>query len=386
MEERLIILGASGNIGEQALAVLDEKKDIALVGFSVGNNTKVINSIVKRHSEIKGICVKNNEDKIKLEKEYKKIKFYSGDDGLIQLLENVQSTMVLNALVGFVGLKPTLKTIELNIDLALANKESLVVGGELVNKALKHSKTILYPVDSEHSALYKCLKTVKRKDVKELLVTASGGAFRNLTREALKNVTPKEALHHPTWKMGPKVTIDSASMLNKGFELIEAYYLFNFPMRKIKVLMHDESYVHSIVRLKNNKYIAEVNAPNMMNPIRYALYRGNIPTDLKEVNNLKEFGSYHFRAFDEKRYPMVKYALRALKKKGVMPCVLNAVDEVLVSMFLKDEITFLDIELITKLALKTFRNYHHPDVDTLVRIDKEAREWAKAAGYLKGSK
>lgn len=385
MVHRIIVFGISGNIGEQALAVLREDSFYQLVGFSVGDNIKVIPTILKAHRSVTSICVKNESDLKALKNKYPKIKFYCGNHGLIKLLEDTPAEMLLNALVGFVGLAPTLKAISLNLKIALANKESLVVGGELVKRALRHSKSKIYPIDSEHSAIYKCLKACKKRNVREVLITASGGAFRDLTREELKNVTAKQALKHPTWKMGKKVTIDSATMLNKGFEIIEAYYLFSFSLKDIKVIMHDESHVHSILKLKDGTYLAEVNKPNMINPIRYALKNKHLPEDVKSARTLKEFGPYHFRTFDSKRYPMVKYALIAIKKKGIMPCVLNAVDEVAVNLFLNNHIAFLDIERLVDLSLKTFKNIRHPSLKTLIKIDHEAREWAKTAAYLEGT-
>lgn len=379
--KKLILLGASGNIGEQTLSILKKEK-ITLVGFSVGEKTNKIKSIVKANPSVKAICVKHYDDKIF--NQYPKIKFFVGNQGLLQLINYVKADIVLNALVGFVGLAPTLEAIKNNIDVALANKESLVVGGELIKKALRHSKSVIYPVDSEHSAIYKCLKETSKGKVKEILITASGGAFRNLKRNELNNVTAKEALKHPTWKMGPRVTIDSATMLNKGFEIIEAHYLFDFALDEIKVLMHQESYVHSILHLKDDTYIGEVNAPSMINPIRYALSdQKNV--DVKKVKSLKEFGKLHFAEFNAKRYPMVTYALKAAKMKGTMPCVINAVDEVAVSLFLKNMISFLDIERVVALSLKVFKNHKHPNLKTLIQVDKEAREWAKTAALLEGS-
>lgn len=379
--KKLILLGASGNIGEQTLSILKKEK-ITLVGFSVGEKTNKIKSIVKTNPNVKAICIKHYNDKIF--NQYPKIKFFVGNRGLLQLINYVKADIVLNALVGFVGLAPTLEAIKNNIDVALANKESLVVGGELIKKALRHSKSVIYPVDSEHSAIYKCLKETSKDKVKEILITASGGAFRNLKRNELNNVTAKEALKHPTWKMGPRVTIDSATMLNKGFEIIEAHYLFDFALDEIKVLMHQESYVHSILHLKDDTYIGEVNAPSMINPIRYALSdQKNV--DVKKVKSLKEFGKFHFAEFNAKRYPMVTYALKAAKMKGTMPCVINAVDEVAVSLFLKNMISFLDIERVVALSLKAFKNHKHPNLKTLIQVDKEAREWAKTAALLEGS-
>ena len=285
----------------------------------------------------------------------------------------VEADIVLNALVGFIGLAPSLETIKNNIDLALANKESLVVGGELIKKALRHSKSNIYPVDSEHSAIYKCFKACKRSDVKEILITASGGAFRNLKRSELKNVTARQALKHPTWKMGKRVTIDSATMLNKGFEIIEAYYLFDYALNKIKVLMHDESYVHSILKLKDGSYLGEVSKPSMVNPISYSLKDKKDAINVKHVKSLDKFGNFHFHEFNKNRYPMVTYALCAIKEKGIMPCVLNASDEVAVSLFLKGKISFLDIEKIVGKSLKTYKNQSPVTYDLLARVDQKVR-------------
>ncbi|MCQ2752835.1 MAG: 1-deoxy-D-xylulose-5-phosphate reductoisomerase [Bacilli bacterium] len=385
MGRHLIIYGISGNIGEQALAVLSRHDLYDLVGFSVGHNVKVIPDILKKHPTVKAIYAISDEALTPYKKQYPQIKFYSGQEGLMTLLTETKADMLLNALVGFVGLAPTLQAISLNMDIALANKESLVVGGELVMHALKHSKSTIYPVDSEHSAIYKCLQMAKRKEVSDIILTASGGAFRHLSRADLANVTPAMALKHPTWRMGEKVTIDSASMLNKGFEIIEAYYLFNMSLNHIQVLMHDESYVHSLLRLKDGTYLAEVTPPSMEGPIRYALMRSTLPENVIKAKTINEFGHFHFHDFDPSRYPMVGYAIKAIKMGGIMPCVLNAVDEVAVDLFLKNMISFLDIERIVALALKTFKNKKHPDYEMLVQADHDAREWAKTASLLEGS-
>lgn len=376
-KKRLILLGASGNIGEQTLSVLQTIKHYDLVAFSVGKQDDKIIPIIKEHPEVQAIYLSDVNKKKQLEKQYPHIHFYSGKNGIVNLINHTKADMVLNALVGFTGLAPTLAIIKNNMDLALANKESLVVGGELVNKALKDSKSKIYPVDSEHSAIYKCYQLVKNNDVENIILTASGGAFRHLSHDELKNVTSKEALKHPTWKMGPKVTIDSASMLNKGFEVIEAYYLFRVPLSKIQILMHDESYVHSLLKLKDGRYIAEVNPPSMKNPIAYALKEAKHPTHMKIVNSLNALKPFHFHPFNPKRYPMVNYAKLALKKGGIMPAVLNAVDEVAVASFLDNKISFLDIEKIIALSLKHFPLVRKIDLKTLIKYDNEARLWAK---------
>lgn len=377
MKKTLLILGISGNIGQQAVEVLLEKKNYNLIGFSVGNNISVIPNLLKNFKKVKAICVKNKNDFYELKNKYKDIKFFVGDEGLLEIINFLKPNLVLNSLVGFLGMQPTLECIKNNINVALANKESLVVGGELINKALKNSKAKIYPVDSEHCAIYKCLKFVKKRDVKELIVTASGGAFRNLDRKDLKKVTREQALNHPTWKMGPRVTIDSATMMNKGFEVIEAYYLFKMPIKKIKILLHFESNVHSIVSLKNGLYLGEVNKPSMKNPIAFALSNHRNVNDVFKVNKIEDFGKeFHFKEFDIKRYPMVKFALKAIRQKGIMPCVLNAADEIAVNAFLEGKIKFLEIEKVVSHTLKSFNNIKKIDLKTIINYDIKARECA----------
>ena len=225
---KIILLGASGSIGSQTIDIIKKhRKTFDLVGFSVGNRVEAIDDILHEFKNVKYVVIKEKTNMERFQNRYPHIKFNYGDDGLTKIIEEVKCDMVVNALVGFVGFLPTIKTLELGIDLALANKESLVVGGELVNNLIKKHHSHLYPIDSEHVALAKCLKAGKKVD--RLIITASGGAFRDLNREQLKDVTVEMALKHPSWLMGNKITIDCATMMNKGFEIIEAYYLFNFP-------------------------------------------------------------------------------------------------------------------------------------------------------------
>lgn len=372
--EQLLILGASGSIGSQTLSILkNAKEDFSLVGFSVGKRTRIISSLIQKYPTIKGICVQNKDKMLSYSKKYPSIKFFYGDQGLLDLIDYVEPTMVVNALVGFVGLVPTIHSLKKNLKVALANKEALVVGGELVNKLLSEGHGTLYPIDSEHSALWKCLK-VDDKNVDKMIITASGGAFRKLSRDELKGVTAKDALAHPTWKMGAKITIDCATMVNKSFEIIEAHYLFNYPASKIMVLLHDESYIHSMLRYKSGLYRAEISKPDMRNPIRFALYEGNIPFSTCAASSYEDFGNYHFHDFDIKRYPMVKYAKKVINEKGTYGAVFNAANEEAVYAFLKGKISFLAIEKIISKLINTHVNIPHPSLGEIIRIDKEVRE------------
>ena len=265
---RITLLGASGSIGQQTLNVMEKNpQDFTLVAFSVGHRHECIERVLKKHPSVKAVYLFSKRKASFLKKKYPHITFVT--ENLIDVLTLVDTDMVVNALVGFAGLLPSIKTLEMNKKLALANKESLVVGGTLINELLSQGHGSLYPIDSEHSALWKCLLRKKQKPGK-LIITASGGAFRKLSIDELKDVKAIDALKHPTWKMGNKITIDCATMMNKAFEVVEAYYLFNYPLDKVEIKLHDESMLHSAVKYKNGKYLGEVNKPDMRNPIKFA--------------------------------------------------------------------------------------------------------------------
>ena len=294
-------------------------------------------------------CI-SKEDADKLSSTYPNITFYHGDDGLLKLIENSNPDMVVNALVGFVGLAPTLCSLENNKILCLANKESLVVGGELVNDLLKQGHGKLYPIDSEHVALAKCL-SVQSKDVKKLIITASGGAFRKLSRRQLRNVTPEDALKHPTWNMGPKISIDSSTLANKGLEVIEAHYLFGFDANHIEVTIHPQSVVHSMVRTLSGQVYSQMSPPDMVFPIMRALLGNEID---KPVGKPLDFSSLNltFEKLDFNRFPFVEDAYECVRKEGVYPTVFNVADEIAVEAFCQNRIKYTDIQKIVRSALQ----------------------------------
>ncbi len=376
MRRSLLILGASGSIGSQTLSVIKDNKDrFTLLGFSVGSRTRCISYILKAHPECKYVCVKEKSKFITYSKKYPNIKFYYGDDGLISLVKECPYEMMVNALVGFVGLLPTVEALRLDKIVALANKESLVVGGELINKMLKAGHGKLYPIDSEHVAIAKCLQ-VENKNVDKLVITASGGAFRDGKREDLDNVTAEDALKHPTWNMGAKITIDSASMVNKTFEIIEAHYLFNYPYNKIDLLLHKESYVHSLVKYNDGSYRLEKCHPDMKKPIKYALFETLCPFVTYKVKDYHKLTDLTFKDFDYDRFPVVKWAERVIKEKGTYGAVLNAANEVAVYAFLKGKIKFLDIEEIISICMKKNKNIINPSIEEIIKCDKLTRQVA----------
>lgn len=373
---RIILLGASGSIGSQTIDIIKKhRKTFDLVGFTVGSRIEVVDDILNEFPNVQYIVIKEKSNIYQFEKRYPHIKFNYGDEGLTEIIKEVKCDMVVNALVGFVGFLPTIKTLELGIDLALANKESLVVGGELVNDLIKKYHSHLYPIDSEHVALAKCLKAGKTVD--RLIITASGGAFRDLDRNQLKDVTVEMALKHPSWLMGKKITVDCATMMNKGFEIIEAYYLFNFPLDKIDVLIHDESHIHSLVEFNDGSYIADIGPADMHVPISYALFKmKRIKNDFKRLP-IEDFWTFHFRKFDPNRYPCVGYARDALTIGGTMPAVLNAANEEAVYAFLDKKISFLSIEKIIKNVMQKHNVIKSPTINDLLNANSWAREQAK---------
>lgn len=342
----LVILGASGSIGTQTLDVIkNNEKKWTLKGFSVGNKSFYVDEILKEFKDVNSICLKNKKDYLNYKNKYPSIKFFYGDKGLIKLIKYNKNATILNALVGFVGLNPSIVSLKLNRTLLLANKESLVCGGNLINKILKRRGKI-YPIDSEHVAIAKCLYNENISDVNEIIITASGGPFFNLNREELKNVTLKDALNHPTWKMGNKITIDSATMMNKTFELIEAYYLFGIDFDKIKAIVNRKSLVHGLVKFNDGRIKLNVGENLMKYPILYALDLGKPNDDTFNDIELNTYDRYEFFNLSKKRFPLLNYAEKVVKSSKNEGVILNAINEECVQAFLNSKINFIDIENI----------------------------------------
>ena len=341
---KVLLLGASGSIGGQTIDIINEAKDkFTLTAFSVGKNIEKAKEILRNFDSVKHVYIISKEHAEELKKEFPKVKFYFGDNGLKTFTKKADYTMCVDALVGFAGMEPAIIALKKDKVLCLANKEALVAGGQIINIILGSGKGKLYPIDSEHVALAKCLSKCNLDDVKKLIITASGGALRDIPLAELENIKAEKALQHPTWKMGNKITIDCATMMNKGFEIIEAYYLYQFPLEQIEVLMHDESLIHSAVELKDGTFIADYGIPDMHNPIRWAMYEGNCDYEVFKVKSLSELKGCHFREYDPNRYPCTELAKQALLEGPAKMIALNAANEVLVNRYLKDEIKFTDI-------------------------------------------
>lgn len=372
--KKVVILGSSGSIGTQTQEILlANPNDFNLVGVSVGENIKKLKETLKNFNTIEYVTVKGFHQYQLLKKEYPHIKFYYGDEGLVSLINDCDCDLIVNALVGFVGFLPTVSAIKKGIDVALANKESLVVGSSLIKKELKTSSSKIFAIDSEHCALRKCLEGKNKEDIKNLVLTASGGSFRNLSVEELKIVTLEDALKHPSWSMGNKITIDSATMMNKGFEIIEAMFLFDFPLERIKVLLHDESIIHSLVEFNDHSFCCDIGPTDMKIAISYALYEyGYRNVDVKDLD-FESLNGLHFRKLEKEKYPCLDLAYRAIKLGGSAPCALNGANDVAVEAFLKGKISYLEIAEVIKYCLDNHEVINEPNCEDLVRINS----WAK---------
>lgn len=339
----LYIVGALGSIGMQTLDIVRENpNEFKVIGLSVGRNLELAKKIIEEFKpEI--VCYRTSDKPVL---SYKPIEVF-GDSGLNELssYSKYSDEVFVNALVGISGLMPTVMAIKSRKTICLANKETLVVAGDIIKKLVKEYNVSLVPIDSEHSAIAQCLTGEKKEEVKRLIITASGGSFRDKDRSELINVTKYDALKHPNWSMGSKITIDSATMMNKGFEVIEAHYLFDMPYEKIDTILHIESIVHSMVEYNDGSIKAHLGVSDMHNPISYALRYPH--HEKQEIKSLNLFGlNLHFEELSKDRYPCLNYAYIAAKKGGIYYAVLNASNEAAVSLFLNDKIKFLDIEKI----------------------------------------
>lgn len=376
--KRLVLLGASGSIGVQTIDIIQQHPDLfELVSFGVGKNIVKAKEYLNLFPSIQTISVQLEEDAIDLQKEYPNKTILFGEQGMEEIVSQDNYDVLVNALVGFAGFLPTLKAIQTHHNVALANKETLVCGGELINRALKEYDCELYPIDSEHSAIWQSLRGNKKEQVKRLLITCSGGSFRNKTREELKDVTVEQALAHPNWSMGSKITIDSATLMNKGFEVIEAHWLFDIPYENISVLMHPESVVHSAVEYVDHSVIAQLGAPDMRLPIQYALtYPDRYAYQLDTPLDLTKLGTLHFDAPDTTRFPLLALAFECGKKGGNLNAVMNAANEVANAAFRNHEIPFLKIEEIVMSAVSNVQFQELNTVQDVIDADTWGREYA----------
>ncbi len=373
--KHIAILGSTGSIGTQALEVIEANQSHFVVEvLTAGNNAELLIQQAKQFRP--NVVVIVSEDKYNLVQEALNpldIKVYAGKKALASVVEMDSIDLVLTALVGYAGLQPTLKAIEAGKSIALANKETLVVAGELITKLAKEKGVNLYPVDSEHSAIFQCLVGEFHNPIEKIILTASGGPFRGKDIKFLESVTKAQALKHPNWDMGAKITIDSASLMNKGLEVIEAKWLFNLNRDKIEVIVHPQSIIHSIVQFEDGSMKAQMGLPDMKLPIQYALgYPNRLPSKFPRFDFLN-YPSLTFEEPDLESFRNLGLAYEALDKGGNMPCVLNAANEVAVEAFLHDKIKFLEMPNVVETCLAKIPFIASPNYNNLVKTDKETR-------------
>ncbi|PWW06432.1 1-deoxy-D-xylulose 5-phosphate reductoisomerase [Paenibacillus cellulosilyticus] len=375
MTKKVTVLGSTGSIGTQTLDVIANDRDqYEIEGLAAGNNVSLLIEQAKQfHPTYVCVASKEAAEEVKLHLPAG-TKVYYGEQGLIEIAAAGQSDMVVTAIVGSRGLGATLAAIRAGKAVGLANKETLVTAGHLVMSLAQERGVAVLPIDSEHSAIFQCLNGESRSSVKRITLTASGGSFRDRTREELANVTVEQALKHPNWSMGAKITIDSATMANKGLEVIEARWLYDIDYDDIGVVIHPESIIHSYVEFEDHSVMAQLGLPDMRVPIQYALtYPARRPTPTGRLDLVKQ-GTLHFREMDEQRYPMMKLAYAAGRAAGTATTVFNAANEVAVARFLRGEIGFLDIERVVESVLEKHTTISNPDEQTIAETDQWARQ------------
>ena len=378
--KRIAILGSTGSIGTQTLDVVRNNRDkFEVVAISAN---KSIDLLLKQIIEFnpKYVAVYDEDSAIKLKEmipQDVEIKVLSKMEGLVKISTLEEVDIVLTAVVGMIGLVPTMEAIKSKKTIALANKETLVMAGELVMKEARKNNVDILPVDSEHSAIFQCLNGEKKKNIDKIILTASGGPFRGKNKEELKDVTKNEALKHPNWDMGRKISIDSSTLMNKGLEVIEAKWLFDVEAEDIEVIVHPQSIIHSMVQFEDSSVISQMGCPDMRLPILYALtYPDRIETDFERLD-LGKIGTLTFEEPDMDTFPCLKLAYEALKLGGTYPAALNSANEVLVNEFLNDKIGFYDIPYYIERTLKEHKNRENATLEEILEVDRETREFLK---------
>lgn len=377
---RIVILGSTGSIGTSALEVIGAfPQEFDVVGLSCHKNVGLLRKQTALFKpEVVSITEPQSYRQFLRQTTKTGVEVLSGEEGLSLLAAWENVDIVLNGLVGAVGLKPTLAAIELGRRIALANKEALVMAGDLINRSAQAQGAEVLPVDSEHSAIWQCLRTGEEKEIKSLIITASGGPFHDQPELDLEKVSRKEALAHPTWYMGKKISVDSATLMNKGLEVIEAHWLFGVPPERIKVVIHPQSIVHSLVEFVDNSVMAQMSRPDMKLPISYALFYPERRRLSDDSFNLTEIGELSFSEPDFRRFPCLNLAYEALRSGGTAPAVLNAANEVAVFGFLEEKIKFTRIPEVIEEVLSKHQVKSSPQVEEIFEVDAWAREKAEA--------
>ena len=377
-KKKIAILGSTGSIGTQALQVIDEHSELYEAYIITANNSvgKLVEQARKYLPEAVVIANEIHYSTVRDALADLPIKVYAGADALCEVVQDDNVDIVLASMVGFAGLRPTISAIKAGKMIALANKETLVVAGGLINNLITQYKVPVIPVDSEHSAIFQCLEPGNR--IEKILLTASGGPFRKFSKEELKSVTKAQALAHPTWNMGDKITIDSATLMNKGFEVIEAKWLFGLTPEQIEVVVHPQSVIHSMVQFEDGAVKAQLGVPDMRLPIQYAFsypQRLNASFDRLDFKKIREFT---FEQPDTDRFPCLALAYEALRRGGNMPCIVNAANEIVNRAFIEDKISYNKISEIISLSMEKIPFSNDSSLETYLDTDRETRKYAKS--------
>jgi len=368
--KKILILGSTGSIGTQTLDVIRENKSLFnVVGLVCGSSVELLKKQIEEFQpKVAGIF----NEKIKIQT-HTKTKIYYGENEIIKLIKETDCDLIVVAITGAAGLKPALAAVQSGRDVALATKEVMVLAGEQFVREIKKRKLELFPIDSEHSAIWQSLRSGSYKEIEKIFLTCSGGPFKKKKTEDLKNITPTQALGHPTWKMGKKITIDSSTLMNKGFEVIEAKWLFDVAVKNIEVVIHPQSILHSAIMFVDGSVMGQMSLPDMRMPIQYALtYPSRIKNELPRLS-LTDLTDLTFYKPDLKTFPCLSYAYEAIEKGGTMPTVLNAADEIAVNLFLNNKIKFLSIPKLIKRTMENHKIVRSPNFDDILKVDSWAR-------------
>lgn len=379
MRKKITILGSTGSIGTQALDIIAQSDRYEV--FALTCNKQVDKIIEQAHIYKPKVVVIHDESlylSLKEGLKHLEIKVLAGIDGLIEVASTDEVDIVLTSVVGNVGLLPTVAAVKAGKTIALANKETLVTAGQLIMPLAKEHGSVILPVDSEHSAIFQCLNGEPKGNLEKIILTASGGAFRHLSKKEIESKKAFEALKHPNWTMGQKITIDSATLMNKGLEFIEAKWLFDVTIDQIEVVVHPQSIIHSMVQFKDRSILAQMGVPDMRVPIIYALDYPNRYTNQVTPLDFKTLGALTFEKPDFERFPCLGIAIEAIREGGIMPTVMNAANEVLVEAYLKDTIGFYQLSDLVENAMRKFANISNPNVETILQTDRETRAYIKS--------
>jgi 1-deoxy-D-xylulose-5-phosphate reductoisomerase len=379
--KNIAILGSTGSIGRSTLDVIAHNRErFRVVALAAGSNIDLIEQQIKTFGP-ELVAVADKDAASALRKRVKGVEILSGEEGINRIASHDKADFVISAIVGSAGLVPTITAIKAGKTVGIANKEALVMAGDIVMREAKKNKVKILPVDSEHSAVAQCIEGHNRSEIRRIILTASGGPFVNKTKKDLQQIKAEDALKHPNWNMGRKITIDSATLMNKGLEVIEACWLFDMPAEKIDVLVHPQSIIHSLVEFKDRSCLAQMSMPDMRGPISYALsYPERVDEPIPGLD-LERIGSLTFSKPDHDIFPCLSYAYEAIQTGGTVPAVLNAANEVAVHAFLEDALGFNDIPVVIKRTVENHTVNHAPGLDDILEADRWARE--KAGHYVK---